>query len=157
MQASCNDERQPIGPDDKHWHVIRSAVLGGPPEPIWELIGGFYNIHLWHPDITETEVPPDQTRHSALRRILTFPGQPKTVEQLVSVDNADFHYRYKWHAGQWGEEVKNYHASLRVLAGDLGRTSIVQWESTFDHPSDAISDFYLHGFAALEKRFPLPA
>ena len=55
------------------------------------------------------------------------------------MDNADCHYRYKWHAGPWGEAVKNYHASLRVLAGDLDETCLVQWASEFDYPTDAIS------------------
>jgi hypothetical protein len=139
----------------KHWHVIRSVELGGTAAAVWEVIGGFYTIHQWHPDITETEIATEQTSTRQLRRTLTFPGQPKTIEELVSMDNADFHYRYKWHQGDWGERVKNYHASLRVLAGDLDKTCIVQWESEFDYPTDAISEFYWNGFRALQQRFPL--
>ncbi|MEO8036261.1 MAG: SRPBCC family protein [Acidobacteriota bacterium] len=140
---------------DKYWHVIRSVVLGAPAADVWEVIGGFYTIQEWHPDISKTEIPPAQTQTRQLRRILTFPGLPVTTEELVSMDNDDFHYRYKWYQGPWGEEVKNYQASLRVFSGDLDTTCIVQWESTFDYPTDAISDFYWHGFHALEKRFPL--
>jgi hypothetical protein len=139
----------------KQWHVIRSVVVGAPAAKVWDVIGGFYTIHEWHPDISKTEVPAEQTQTRQLRRILTFPGQPNTTEELVSMDNDDFHYRYKWYQGAWGEEVKNYQASLRVLAGDLDKTCIVQWESTFEYPTDAISDFYWHGFWELEKRFPL--
>ena len=102
-----------------------------------------------------TEIPEDQTKTRELRRLLTFPGQPKTTEELVSMDNADCHYRYKWHAGPWGEAVKNYRAALRVVAGDLGRTCLVQWASEFDYPTDAISTFYENGFKALLARFPL--
>jgi len=140
--------------DYKHWEVTRTVELNATAEQVWEVIGGFYTIHLWHPDITQTEIPPGQTKTRQLRRLLTFPGQPKTTEELVSMDNADFHYRYKWYKGDWGEKVKNYHASLRVLAGDLNKTCVVQWSSTFDYPTDAISDFYLNGFRALEKMFP---
>jgi hypothetical protein len=71
------------------------------------------------------------------------------------MDNDECCYRYKWYAGAWGEAVKNYHASLRVFAGDLGCTSIVQWCSEFDYPTDAISAFYENGFRALRARFPL--
>lgn len=138
-----------------HWHVIRTVELGAGAADVWDVIGGFFTIHEWHPDITLTEIPLEQTKTRELRRILTFPGQPKTVEELVSMDNDDFHYRYKWHKGDWGERVRNYHASLRVLAGDLDMTCIVQWESEFDYPSDAISDFYLNGFRALQGRYPL--
>lgn len=137
----------------KPWHVIRTIELAAPRADVWALIGGFYTLHLWHTDIALTEVPPEQTEVSAVRRLLTFPGQPKTTEELVMMDNADCHYRYKWHAGQWGEEVRNYRASLRVLAGDLDRSCIVQWASKFEYPTDAISDFYEHGFVGLRERF----
>jgi hypothetical protein len=143
--------------ESKHWHVVRTVELGATREQVWELIGGFYTIHLWHPDIALTEVPPEQTTTRQLRRLLTFPGQPKTTEELVSMDNDDCHYRYRWYAGAWGEAVKNYRASLRVFAGDLERTCTVARESEFDYPSDAISQFYLNGFSALRSRFPLPA
>ena len=140
---------------NKHWHVVRTVELGASREQVWEVIGGFYTLHHWHPDIALTEIPPEQAKTRQLRRLLTFPGQPKTTEELVSMDNADCHYRYRWHAGPWGESVKNYHASLRVFAGDLQRTCTVAWESEFDFPTDAISQFYQNGFAALSKRFPL--
>jgi hypothetical protein len=141
----------------KHWHVVQAVELGGPARDVWELIGGFYTIHLWHPDITRTEVPPDQTQTAALRRLLTFPGQPKTTEELVMMDNDGFHYRYKWHAGQWGENVKNYVADLRVFDLSMAQRSVVQWSSTFDYSEDALSGFYLNGFRVLQERFPLPA
>ena len=67
----------------KRWHVIRSVVLGAPAAKVWNVIGGFYTIHEWHPDISKTEVPSQQTQTRQLRRILTFPGQPKTMEELV--------------------------------------------------------------------------
>lgn len=139
----------------RRWHVIRTVELGSTADAVWDVVGGFFTIHQWHPDIALTEIPPAQTDTRQLRRLLTFPGQPKTTEELVSMDNADMHYRYAWHAGDWGERVKDYRASLRVLAGDLDRTCIVQWESTFSYPTDAISDFYLNGFRALSERFPL--
>lgn len=141
--------------DNKHWDVCRTVELGAKAEDIWELISGFYTMHLWHPDIEKTEVPEDQTNSNKIRRELTFPGQPITTEELVSLNNDDFHYKYKWFKGPWGEEVKNYHSSLRVIRGDLDNSCIVQWQSTFDNPKDAISDFYLHGFNALKQQFPI--
>jgi hypothetical protein len=60
-------------------------------------------------------------------------------------------------AGAWGQDVQHYRAALRVFAGDLNRTSIVQWSSEFDYPTDAISTFYENGFRALRAQFPLKA
>lgn len=141
----------------RHWNVTRTMELGASQRDVWEVIGGFYTIHQWHPDIKQIEIPETQTKTRQLRRILTFEGQPKTIEELVSMDNDECCYRYKWHAGAWGEEVKNYHATFRVFAGDLDRTCIVQWSSEFDYPTDAISAFYENGFRELSARFPLSA
>lgn len=138
----------------KHWTVIRTVELPASRDAVWEVIGGFYTIHHWHPDIALSEIPPEQTETRELRRLLTFPGQPKTIEELVMMDNEDCHYRYKWHAGKWGEDVRNYHASLRVMAGDLDQSCLVQWASEFDYPTDAISEFYENGFRSLRERFP---
>jgi hypothetical protein len=112
--------------DYKHWHVVRSVELGAPAATVWDIIGGFFTIHEWHPDISKTEISAEQTQTNQLRRILTFPGQPTTTEELVSLTNDDFHYRYKWHQGQWGEQVQNYESSLRVLSGDLDKTCVVR-------------------------------
>jgi hypothetical protein len=141
----------------KSWRVLRTVELGGSAQEVWNVVGGFFTIHLWHPDITMSEILPDQARTGAIRRLLTFPGQPKTTEELVLMDNPEFHYRYKWHSGDWGERVKDYVADLRVFDVRLGETSIVQWSSTFTYTEDALTEFYENGFRALRKRFPLPA
>lgn len=139
----------------KHWNITRSVELGATAKEVWAVVGGFFTIHQWHPDIAETEVPPEQVETHAIRRILTFPEQPKTVEEQVFVNNADYHYCYKWHAGQWGEIVKNYHASIRVMDTDSDRRCVMQWACSFDHPEDAITEFYENGFRALREMFPL--
>ncbi|CAM1364935.1 SRPBCC family protein [Tenacibaculum xiamenense] len=140
--------------DYKDWRVVKSVELGASAEQVWEVIGGFYTIHKWHPDITELEVISDQTDTRELRRLLTFPGQPQAIEELVSMDNENHHYRYKWHWGEWGEAIHKYYSDLRVIDVE-GGTSIVQWVATFYYKEDAISDFYQRGFDELLKLFPL--
>jgi len=137
----------------KNWRVVRTVELNAPAQEVWDLVGGFFNIHKWHPDIVQTEVPSDQTDVSAIRRFLTFPGQPKTTEELIFMDNENFHYRYKWHAGEWGEKVQRYFAEIRVLELELEKRCVVQWSSTFYYFEDALTQFYQNGFAALVKRF----
>lgn len=138
--------------DYTDWHVVRTVELDAAAAEVWAVVGGFYTMHTWHPDIAKTEVPSDQTGSEAIRRVLTFPGQPTTTEELVSLDPDDMRYRYRWHAGAWGERVQDYHAELRVFELDDGR-SMVQWSSRFRYSEDAITDFYEHGFEALTKRF----
>ncbi len=139
----------------RDWRVVQTVELGAPAAAVWAVVGGFFTIHEWHPDIELTEIGEDQTSIPELRRILTFAGQPKTVEQLVSMDNEDFHYRYKWHKGAWGERIQNYVASIRLLELAGGTRCIMQWSSTFRYTEDALSEFYWNGFHALQKMFPL--
>lgn len=139
--------------EHRRWHVVRSTELHAPATAVWEVVGGFFNIHTWHPDITATEFTPDQLSVSSLRRVLTFPGQPKTTEQLISIDNLEMTYSYKWVAGAWGEAVQDYSATIRVVATDMDKRSLVQWESTFCFTEDAVSKFYENGFRVLRERF----
>ena len=140
---------------NRNWRVVQTVELGAPAAEVWAVVGGFFNIHKWHPDIHRTEIGRDQTDIPELRRILTFPGQPKTVEQLVSMDNAGFHYTYKWHQGDWGERVQKYEASIRVVELAGGKRCLMQWSSTFYYSEDALSEFYWNGFRNLQKMFPL--
>jgi hypothetical protein len=140
----------------KHWKVAQTVELWATAQEVWDVIGGFYTIHEWHPDIQTTEIPAEQTEVNALRRVLTFPGQPKTTEELIMMDNEGLHYTYRWHAGWWGEQVQQYVASLRVFEIDDGKRCIVQWSSTFYYYEDALHEFYWNGFRALQKRFPKP-
>ena len=138
---------------EKNWRVVQTIELNASVEEVWDLVGGFFTIHLWHPDITQTQIPEDQTSQHEIRRILTFPGQPVTTEQLVFIDNPNFYYRYKWYAGPWGEMVKNYHAEIKVVEIEIGKSCLVQWSSTFLYTEDALTQFYLNGLNALKKKF----
>lgn len=138
----------------RDWRVVKTVELGASASEVWDVIGGFYTIHLWHPDITKLEVLGEQTATREIRRLLTFPGQPQAIEELVSLDNENFHYRYKWHAGEWGQRIHNYHSDLRVFDVEGGKC-VVQWVATFYYKEDAISQFYQNGFDELSKRFPL--
>ena len=137
----------------KKWRVVRTIELNSSAESVWACVGGFYTLHLWHPDIKKTEIGKDQTSIPEIRRILTFPGQPTTTEELVFMDNKNFCYRYKWHAGKWGEMVKDYHAEIKVVELEIGKRCLVQWSSTFTYFEDALTQFYENGFAGLVKKF----
>lgn len=138
----------------RNWRVVKTVELGASASEVWDVIGGFYTIHLWHPDITKLDVLGEQTAIREIRRLLTFPGQPQAIEELVSMDNENYHYRYKWHAGEWGQEIHNYYSDLRVFDLENGN-SVVQWCATFYYKEDAISEFYQNGFNELSKRFPV--
>lgn len=140
---------------DRAWRITESVELGAPASEVWKIVGGFFNLHNWHPDIAKTEIPSNQTEITPLRRLLTFPGQPVTTEELIFMDNERFHYRYKWFAGEWGEQVRNYVAEIQLFDLPESNRCSFQWSSTFNNPEDAITEFYQKGFHALRQRFPL--
>lgn len=135
------------------WNIVQSVVLHASAAQVWDVVGGFYTIHEWHPDIAKTGISDTQVSTRQMRRDLTFPGQPITTEELLFMDNENFHYRYKWYAGAWGEEVQNYFARIQVLDTDAKNRCVLVWASTFDYVEDAISQFYQNGFKALEEKF----
>lgn len=137
----------------KHWRIVKSIELPASGEEVWSVVGGFFNIHTWHPDIAQSEVPEHQTAITPVRRILTFPAQPKTTEELVSLDNQNHFYDYKWYEGAWGEEVQDYRARIQLFNTFMNERCVVQWSSTFRSDHDAVSEFYQRGFDALNKRF----
>lgn len=143
----------PEAPAERWWSVTRAVILNASSVSVWQVIGGFYNIHTWHPDIAKTAVPEDQTTITPLRRVLTFPGQPETTEELILLDHEQKRCKYKWFAGAWGEQVKHYSAELRILALDNDEQCVVQWSSTFLHTEDAITEFYQRGFTRLREIF----
>ncbi len=138
---------------NKRWKVVRTKVLEASAETIWEIVGGFYTLHLWHPDIQKTEIAAEQTSCKEIRRNLTFPGQPITTEQLVFMNNQDFYYGYKWFAGAWGEEIKEYHSEIRVVDLEVGKKCLMQWTGHFVYTKDALTEFYDNGLNALAQRF----
>src|SRR4051812_24128692 len=123
----------------KDWHTVCTVELNATAEQVWALVGGFYILPAWHPDIAISEVPDNQASEKEIRRKLTFPGQPPTYEQLVYMDNENYFYKYKWFAGPWGEAVQKYHAQIRVVEMDNGNTCMVQWSSTYYYYEDALS------------------
>ncbi len=133
--------------------VIAICELNAPAAEVWKLVGGFYNIHQWHPDITMSQVPDGQNEERDIRRELIFPGQPSTWEELVFMDNENMHYKYKWHKGRWGEIVQNYHADIQVIEIKVGETCIMKWSSTFFYNEDGLTQFYHNGFENLVKLF----
>jgi Polyketide cyclase / dehydrase and lipid transport len=136
-----------MGPKDyRDWHVIGSVTLNASASSVWELVGCFFNVHKWHHDIQLTEFFDKQTDISPVRRVVTSPNQPKTVEELVLMNNDDFHYRYNWYAVVWGERLKNYVANIRVFAIDEDQKCIMQWSSTFRYTETPVSEFYCNGF-----------
>lgn len=137
----------------KDWQVVVACELDAPASEVWYLVGGFYNINQWHPDIAIAEVQEDQVTDRNIRRKLTFPGQEPTYEELVFMDNENMRYQYKWHKGAWGEEIQKYHSQIQVIETELSKKCLVQWSCSFYYYKDGLTQFYQNGFENLIKMY----
>jgi hypothetical protein len=137
----------------RNWRIIQTVKLNAPAKEVWDLVGGFYTMHTWHPDIAQTNLVPKQTKTHDIKRQLIIPRQPKVVEKLVTYDGENMYYKYMWHKGRWGKKVQNYRSEIRVIETVADKKCIVQWSASFYYSSDALSKFYKRGFKALKKRF----
>ncbi len=139
--------------DYKDWRVVVVCELNAPAAKVWHLVGGFYNIDQWHPDIDISEVPEEQVEERDIRRKLTFPRQEPTYEELVFMDNENMRYKYKWHKGEWGEVIQKYHSQIQVVELELDKRCLVQWSSSFYYSEDGLTQFYKNGLENLVKMF----
>ncbi|CAF0885106.1 unnamed protein product [Adineta steineri] len=140
----------------QHFNVIQTVRISATADAVWKLIGGFFDIHKWHPQISATEFDDQQT---AIKRRVIFAGEMiDTIEQLQILDDHKREYQYKNVGGNWGRTVQNYDSKLQVMEDDNGRSSIVRWSGSFDSHADLVSDFYRIGLNSLAQLFspPLP-
>jgi len=138
---------------NKHWKIVRTVILNASAEKVWDMVGGFFTLQLWHPEIEKTEIATDQTSMTKILRVLTFPGVPTNTEELLFLDNKNFCYTYKSYAGIWGETVKDYFSEIRVIEVEVGKKCMVQWKGQFLYTEDTLTEFYENGFANLVKMF----
>ncbi len=139
--------------DYEHFSVVKTVKLDAPASEVWKLVGGFYNMHLWHPDVTKTTILPDQLKVGAIRRRLRIKKKPKVLEQLTFLDNEKMVYKYRGYKGPWGEKVRDYCAEIRVLETKVGEECMVHWSANFFYFEDPVSKFYKRGLKALKRRF----
>ena len=135
------------------WEVITACELNASAAEVWYLVGGFYNIHHWCPDIETSVVQEGQGEDRNIRREIAFPNQPLAWEELEFMDNKNMLYKYKWYKGAWGESVQKYHSQIQVVETELGKKCILKWSAKFFHDSDAITGFYHNGFNFLIEKF----
>ena len=139
--------------DYKHWKVVTSCMLKASAEEVWDMVGGFYTINNWCPDISDSGVQRGQSNDRDIRRKIIFPGQPAAWEQLTYMDNENMKYRYKWYKGPWGEMIQQYHSEIEVIEVKPGKMCLMKWTGWFYYKEDAITTFYHNGYKFLIDRF----
>ncbi|UJR19268.1 hypothetical protein I4U23_022397 [Adineta vaga] len=131
----------------KHFNVIQTIRIGNTVGIVWNLIGRFFYIHKWHPNISMTDQIDEQTRR------ISFNGHiiGDSIEQLEILDNQKREYQFRNIGGNFGKLIENYQSKLSVIEDDNGRSSIVLWSCSFDSHYDFITDFYRIGLDSVNS------
>jgi uncharacterized protein YndB with AHSA1/START domain len=135
--------------------VSLSTTLPVPARTVWDAIGGFNSLAKWHPAVAKSE---ETKEGAATIRRLTLYGGGSIVERLEGKDDKKRTYSYSIVAGPL--PVAAYRATLHVEENKDGKSSKVEWSSTFE-PSGAsepeavkvIRGIYEAGFENLRKMF----
>ena len=134
--------------------VSREVRLAAPAAEVWDLIGPFGSLDRWHPAVLLCDL--DEEDGHTVRRVKVV-GNVRTVQRLISHDDAARRYRYAITEGDL--PVYDYDAVLSVR--EDGRDAcVVTWHVTFqaagapdDVAREAIEGILDGGLNGLAHRF----
>ncbi|MEV7022608.1 SRPBCC family protein [Kitasatospora sp. NPDC093558] len=135
-----------------------STVVEAPAGKVWELIGDFYALGDWHPDLPEARHGNDLggTAVGAVR-IFDLDG---TVldETLLAYDDEGRSYTYSLPDGTF--ELNTYRATLRITAVTELDATFIEWAATYDVTPEheeataaLLRGVFVPGLAALRAHF----
>ena len=131
--------------------VERWIDLPVPAATVWETIGDFYRLDLWHPGVEScerVELEDEPYRHVRAR------GGALHLEKLVE-NGTDGERVQRYTSAESALPVQNYLATLTCF--DEGTGCRVFWSASFDSEdprADAIiAGIFETGLAALQDRF----
>lgn len=120
-------------------------------DQVWQLIGGFDSLPDWLPFIPQSAL----SEGGRVRTLKSIAGDT-IIERLLDFNDAERRYSYTILSGP--APVRDYEATLRVLPGDDGQGSRVEWFGSFipESISDAeatalFTTIYEDGLAALKR------
>ena len=137
-----------------HFNIFQSVRINAPADDVWNIVGEFYSLHLWHPLIRSTIKL--NTTGSIVRHLIFADENGQTldiVEKLLTYDHYNREYRYKNIGGIWGNIQENYEGKLNVIEDNNGQASIVTWSGSFDALEDGSTEFYRKGLESLANFF----
>ena len=135
-------------------NVKKDVILNGSVEDVWDVIGDFGNMTVWHPAITSTQLAGSKTPR---RLLILGDGSIVRNELIDAIDGQS--YTYKLMSAPL--PITNYVATLSVESVGTNKTR-VEWTGSFDAASgtskkeakSTVEGFYQAGFNNLKKMFP---
>lgn len=138
--------------------VQRSTIVEAPIERVWALLRDFNDHDQWHPAVERSVIEharkPDQT--GAIRNFTLKSGE-RIREQLLSLSDKDYHFRYAIVDAEI--PLENYVAEVSLKPISDGNRTFWQWHSKFTTPPGQEAELatlvaenvYEAGFSAIKN------
>ena len=135
-------------------NITKDVIVNGTTENVWDVIGDFGNMTVWHPAVTSTQLAGSKTP----RRLLILGDGSIVREELIdAIDGQSF--TYKIIGGPL--PVANYVSTLSIESVGNNKTR-VEWTGSFDPASgtskkdakETMEGVYDAGLNNLKKMFP---
>lgn len=135
--------------------VTREVVLATAPADLWQQVGDFASIHVWHPAIVSTEIVKGENNVVGAHRKVTLGDGAAVVEELAERDDAGMTLSYTIVDAPL--PVADYRSTITVVSEGDG--SKMSWSGTFKPVGDTppaevealIGGIYQAGLDSLAK------
>ena len=133
--------------------VMHEDIIGKDAASVWETVGDFNGLNVWHPAVAGSELNGSGTMQGDTR-LLTLADGATINETLLAYDADAMTYQYA--ITESPLPVADYVSSITVEAIDETQSKVV-WESTFmaagasnEEAAAAIKGIYVAGLDALK-------
>ena len=132
--------------------MVKVTVIeefNAPAEQIWDIVGGFNSLSVWHPAVDKSELQ----EGGAIRKLLLQNGD-EAFEELVN--HSDELREYSYSIVKSSLPIVEYFSTLKIFARGTG--SRVEWSGEFhsfgvpdDEASELIKGIYQAGLDNLKS------
>lgn len=138
-------------------HAQRQITLNATPDEVWQRIGDFNGLHLWHPAVNASQLLAGSNNQAGAERLLTL-GNGATIHERL-LEHSDSQRLYRYGIIESPLPVRDYQSLLRVEPAPDGQ-ALVTWQAEFvaDGASDeevlaVVEGIYADGLHQLRQLF----
>lgn len=138
-------------------HAQRQIILNAGPDEVWQRVGDFNGLDLWHPAVSGSQLLKGNNNEVGAERLLTLDNGATISERLLEHSDTQRLYRY----GMLDSPlpVKDYESLLRVEPASGGK-ALVSWQGLFvadgasdEQAVDIVEGIYAGGLDQLAQLF----
>jgi len=138
-------------------HAQRQITLNATPDEVWQRVGDFNGLNLWHPAVSASRLLAGSNNQAGAERLLTL-GNGATISERL-LEHSDSHKLYRYAILESPLPVRDYQSSLRVEPAPGGQ-ALATWQGVFvahgasdDEALAVVEGIYSGGLDQLRQLF----